>query len=62
MNNRVIYVDKATYDKLNRLTDSRWREDDDGQFWQLFKSKKDPMVVCIRKAINGEVVLIKSKE
>ena len=60
--NRTILVSKATYDKLDSIADSKWRKDPQGQYWQLFKSKKDYTVICIRQAISGEVIIIKEKK
>jgi len=59
--NRTILVSKVTWDRLYSIADSKWRRDPEGNYWQLFKSKKDYTVICIRRAINGEVVLIKEK-
>ena len=59
--NRTILVRKATWDRLHSIADSKWRRDPAGNYWQLFKSKTDCNVICIRRAINGEVVLIKEK-
>lgn len=58
----IILVSKAVWDRLYSVADSKWRRDPEGNYWQLFKSKKDYDVICIRRAINGEVVFIKSKE